>query len=418
MADADLDRAVAGHHRRHLPQPGRGLPGRLPAVRAAADLRRVLRPVRGRRRGSWWSATRGTRRPQIGPLVSAEHLDKVLVYIELGHAEGAKLLTGGQPGDRRRRWRTATTWRRRCSPTWTTAGGSPARRSSARSRSSRRSTPWTRRSRWPTTTATAWPGMIWTTNLDTAHRVAREVRTGTMWVNCFFVRDLRAPFGGMKDSGVGPGGRPALGGVLHRGQGRRHPVPVLGSGWCPRGNGPSRWPTCPPGLAAGRCAAASPCAWHWPTGQPGRGRGRLRAPRDGAVRRPRPRRHPHLPGPLLAVRPAHRPVHRAPGPGGQLPVPGHRRLGRGQSRPTAPPPARARSCSPTPPTPAPRPASSARRRRAAAPLATRAGRRRCGCRRGRRRRSRAARSRRRGALSRCAFRGRPGDRAGRWRRTP
>ena len=46
-------------------------------------------------------------------------------------------------------------------------------------------------------------GMIWTTSLDTAHQVAREVRTGTMWVNCFFIRDLRAPFGGMKDSGIG-----------------------------------------------------------------------------------------------------------------------------------------------------------------------------------------------------------------------
>jgi aminomuconate-semialdehyde/2-hydroxymuconate-6-semialdehyde dehydrogenase len=45
--------------------------------------------------------------------------------------------------------------------------------------------------------------MIWTTSLDTAHKVAREVRTGTMWVNCFFIRDLRAPFGGMKDSGIG-----------------------------------------------------------------------------------------------------------------------------------------------------------------------------------------------------------------------
>ncbi len=46
-------------------------------------------------------------------------------------------------------------------------------------------------------------GMVWTQNLDTAHRVAREVKTGTMWVNCFFVRDLRAPFGGYKDSGMG-----------------------------------------------------------------------------------------------------------------------------------------------------------------------------------------------------------------------
>jgi aminomuconate-semialdehyde/2-hydroxymuconate-6-semialdehyde dehydrogenase len=45
--------------------------------------------------------------------------------------------------------------------------------------------------------------MVWTKNLDAAHLVAREVQTGTMWINCFFVRDLRLPFGGYKDSGVG-----------------------------------------------------------------------------------------------------------------------------------------------------------------------------------------------------------------------
>ena len=37
----------------------------------------------------------------------------------------------------------------------------------------------------------------------TRHRVAAAVRAGTIWVNCFFVRDLRAPFGGYKDSGIG-----------------------------------------------------------------------------------------------------------------------------------------------------------------------------------------------------------------------
>ena len=40
-------------------------------------------------------------------------------------------------------------------------------------------------------------GMVWTTNLDRAHRVAARVETGTIWVNCFFERELRAPFGGV-----------------------------------------------------------------------------------------------------------------------------------------------------------------------------------------------------------------------------
>jgi len=45
--------------------------------------------------------------------------------------------------------------------------------------------------------------MLFTENLSRAHRVSARLRAGTVWVNCFFVRDLRAPFGGVGDSGVG-----------------------------------------------------------------------------------------------------------------------------------------------------------------------------------------------------------------------
>jgi aminomuconate-semialdehyde/2-hydroxymuconate-6-semialdehyde dehydrogenase len=45
--------------------------------------------------------------------------------------------------------------------------------------------------------------MVFTENLARAHRVARALRAGTVWVNCFFIRDLRAPFGGVGDSGIG-----------------------------------------------------------------------------------------------------------------------------------------------------------------------------------------------------------------------
>src|SRR3954469_14809444 len=52
---------------------------------------------------------------------------------------------------------------------------------------------------------------IWTQNLSRAHRVAERIHTGTVWVNCWLVRDLRVPFGGMKQSGVGrEGGEEAL----------------------------------------------------------------------------------------------------------------------------------------------------------------------------------------------------------------
>ncbi len=50
--------------------------------------------------------------------------------------------------------------------------------------------------------------MIYTTDPDRADRLARRVVAGTVWVNCFFVRDLDAPFGGARDSGIGrEGGR-------------------------------------------------------------------------------------------------------------------------------------------------------------------------------------------------------------------
>jgi aminomuconate-semialdehyde/2-hydroxymuconate-6-semialdehyde dehydrogenase len=46
-------------------------------------------------------------------------------------------------------------------------------------------------------------GVVWTTNLSRAHRVAERVQAGMVWVNCWYLRDLRTPFGGVKLSGFG-----------------------------------------------------------------------------------------------------------------------------------------------------------------------------------------------------------------------
>jgi aminomuconate-semialdehyde/2-hydroxymuconate-6-semialdehyde dehydrogenase len=46
-------------------------------------------------------------------------------------------------------------------------------------------------------------GMLWTNDLDRAHRMVERWRTGMVWVNCFFERDLRLPFGGERASGIG-----------------------------------------------------------------------------------------------------------------------------------------------------------------------------------------------------------------------
>ncbi len=52
---------------------------------------------------------------------------------------------------------------------------------------------------------------VWTENLGRAHRVAARLEAGIVWVNCWLLRDLRTPFGGVKDSGVGrEGGFEAL----------------------------------------------------------------------------------------------------------------------------------------------------------------------------------------------------------------
>ena len=52
---------------------------------------------------------------------------------------------------------------------------------------------------------------LWTRDLERAHRMAARIDAGMIWVNSWMLRDLRTPFGGMKDSGVGrEGGEEAL----------------------------------------------------------------------------------------------------------------------------------------------------------------------------------------------------------------
>ena len=52
---------------------------------------------------------------------------------------------------------------------------------------------------------------IWTNDISKAHRMAAKVESGIIWINCWLLRDLRTPFGGLKNSGVGrEGGWEAL----------------------------------------------------------------------------------------------------------------------------------------------------------------------------------------------------------------
>jgi acyl-CoA reductase-like NAD-dependent aldehyde dehydrogenase len=45
--------------------------------------------------------------------------------------------------------------------------------------------------------------MVYTRDAERAQRVAAAIVAGTVWVNCYFVRDLEAPFGGARKSGIG-----------------------------------------------------------------------------------------------------------------------------------------------------------------------------------------------------------------------
>ncbi len=137
---------------------------------------------------------------ELGPVASSVHFDKVVSYIEEIPEAGGKILTGGSAEG----WVVRPTVvvdlptsARACreeifGPVVTVhpfeeEGGAVAMANDS---------------------VFGLNAMCFTENLSRAHRVAHALRAGTVWVNCFFVRDLRAPFGGVGDSGVGrEGGR-------------------------------------------------------------------------------------------------------------------------------------------------------------------------------------------------------------------
>jgi aminomuconate-semialdehyde/2-hydroxymuconate-6-semialdehyde dehydrogenase len=134
----------------------------------------------------------------VGALISAAHLQKVTAYIELARQEGGKIATGGQRVDRRG-WFVE--------PTVITGLGCECRVLQEEIFG-------------PVVSITAFDGeqqavafanstryglsaTLWTRDLQRAHRVAAAIDSGTVWINCWLLRDLRVPFGGMKESGVG-----------------------------------------------------------------------------------------------------------------------------------------------------------------------------------------------------------------------
>jgi aminomuconate-semialdehyde/2-hydroxymuconate-6-semialdehyde dehydrogenase len=137
---------------------------------------------------------------QMGPLVSQSHYDRVMAYVEQGRAEGAHVLIGGQrpPGLDRGYFLEPTIFtnvdnqmvicrEEIFGPVVTIQ---PVK-SEEEAIQLANDTPY------------GLDATIWTNDLRQAHRVSAKLVVGTVWVNCWFVRDLRVPFGGAKASGIG-----------------------------------------------------------------------------------------------------------------------------------------------------------------------------------------------------------------------
>ena len=147
----------------------------------------------------------------IGAVVSEQHLEKVLSYIELAKEEGGKILLGGKQA------RVSG----RCENGWfiepTIIENLPFDCRTNQEEifgavvSIKPIDTEEEVLNYANSVEYGLSATIWTENLARAHRVAARIESGIVWVNCWLLRDLRTPFGGMKNSGVGrEGGFEAL----------------------------------------------------------------------------------------------------------------------------------------------------------------------------------------------------------------
>ena len=139
----------------------------------------------------------------MGPLVSQEHRDKVLSYYKKAVDEGATVVTGGgiptMPGELANgAWVQPTIWiglddnatvvrEEIFGPCTTIMPFDSEDEVIARANN----------------TTYGLAASVFTQNINRAHRVAAQMEVGLVWVNSWFLRDLRTPFGGAKQSGIG-----------------------------------------------------------------------------------------------------------------------------------------------------------------------------------------------------------------------
>jgi len=147
----------------------------------------------------------------VGAIVSKQHFEKIMSYIDLAREEGGTILTGGN----------SVAMDGRCADGWfiepTVIDGLPF---DCRTNQEEIFGPVVTLTPFDTeeevlgyanSVRYGLSSTIWTENLSRAHRVAAAIESGIVWINCWLFRDLRTPFGGVKDSGLGrEGGFEAL----------------------------------------------------------------------------------------------------------------------------------------------------------------------------------------------------------------
>ena len=148
---------------------------------------------------------------KVGALVSEAHMNKVMSYIELAKEEGGRILTGGKQIKVNGRCEKGYF----IEPTVVVDLDSKCRTNQEEIFGPVVTImPFDTEEeviQYANSTAYGLSATLWTENLKRAHRVSAQVKSGIIWVNCWLFRDLRTPFGGMKQSGVGrEGGWEAL----------------------------------------------------------------------------------------------------------------------------------------------------------------------------------------------------------------
>jgi len=147
----------------------------------------------------------------VGAIVSRPHFEKIMSYIDLARAEGGTVLTGGKQ----------VNLDGRCADGWfieptVIEGLSHECRTNQEEIFGPVATimPFDTEEEvlsYANSVRYGLSATVWTENLSRAHRLAAKLESGIVWINCWLLRDLRTPFGGVKDSGVGrEGGFEAL----------------------------------------------------------------------------------------------------------------------------------------------------------------------------------------------------------------